>query len=270
MASSKLIVTKEHRRFIEFADAVRRQKTIGICFGQAGVGKTNSARAYASWDKLEPFLEDWGPRTDEDERMYAMCNRKRAVFYNPQVMTTAKLLKSELRLVSTRLSICVDEHLISQNNRSSPPHDRPGNVQLIIVDECERLNAVAVEHLRDFHDRTQIAMILIGMPGMEKQFSRYPQLYSRIGFAHEYKALGQDEIVFVLQRWWMKLGLTLNMDDFTDAQAVGAILRVTRGNFRLIIRLFAQIERVMKINELTTITDEVVDAARSTLVIGYT
>src|SRR5690606_2701561 len=110
--------------------------------------------------------------------------------------------------------------LISQNNRSSPPHDRPGNVQLVIVDECERLNAVAVEYLRDFHDRTQIALILIGMPGMEKQFSRYPQLYSRIGFAHEYKALGQDEIVFVLQRWWTKLGLTLNMDDFTDAQAV--------------------------------------------------
>lgn len=59
------------------------------------------------------------------------------------------------------------------------------------------------------------------------------------------------------------------MDDFTDAQAVGAILRLTRGNFRLIIRLFAQIERVMKINELTTITDEVVEAARSTLVIGH-
>lgn len=267
--SSKLIVTKEHRRFVEFADAVRRQKTIGICFGQAGVGKTNSARTYASWDKLEPFLHAWGPRSDNDERMYATCNRKRTVFYNPQVMTSAKLLKSELRLVSTRFSICVDEHLISQNSRSSPPHDRPGNVQLIIVDECERLNAVAVEYLRDFHDRTQIAMILIGMPGMEKQFSRYPQLYSRIGFAHEYKALGHDEIVFVLERWWKKLGLRLNMDDFTDAQAVGAILRLTRGNFRLIIRLFAQIERVMKINELTTITDEVVEAARSTLVIGH-
>ena len=33
-------------------------------------------------------------------------------------------------------------------------------------------------------------------------------------------------------------------------------------------RLFTQIERIMEINELTVITDEVVEAARSTLVIG--
>ncbi len=43
-----------------------------------------------------------------------------------------------------------------------------------------------------------------------------------------------------------------------------------RGNFRLIQRLFVQIERVLRINDLTVITDDVVEAARSTLVIGAT
>ncbi len=33
-------------------------------------------------------------------------------------------------------------------------------------------------------------------------------------------------------------------------------------------RLFTQVERAMKINELDTITDDVIEAARSTLVIG--
>ena len=42
------IVTKEHRRFTEFANAVRKEKTIGICHGDAGVGKTNSATPYGS------------------------------------------------------------------------------------------------------------------------------------------------------------------------------------------------------------------------------
>ena len=62
------IVTKEHRRFTEFANAVRNDHTIGICHGEAGVGKTHSARRYANWDTLEPFLEAWGPRSDDDRQ----------------------------------------------------------------------------------------------------------------------------------------------------------------------------------------------------------
>lgn len=36
------IITKEHRRFTEFATAVRKERTIGICHGDAGIGKTQS------------------------------------------------------------------------------------------------------------------------------------------------------------------------------------------------------------------------------------
>ncbi|TNU73952.1 ATP-binding protein, partial [Miniimonas arenae] len=43
-----------------------------------------------------------------------------------------------------------------------------------------------------------------------------------------------------------------------------------RGNFRLVHRLFVQIERILKINELHLITNDVIEAARSTLVIGDT
>ena len=143
-------------------------------------------------------------------------------------------------------------------------------VELLIIDEAERLTPTALEMLRDRYDRTQLAIILIGMPGIDQRFRHYPQLYSRLGFSHRYRALGRDELLFVLDRHWKRLGRTLNPDDFTDAQAIAAIARITRGNFRLLERLFPQIQRVLKINELDTITNDVIEAAQSTLVIGVT
>ena len=49
---------------------------------------------------------------------------------------------------------------------------------------------------------------------------------------------------------------------------LAAIIRVTGGNFRLLHRLLTQIAPLMEINTLQTITSEVVEAARESLVIG--
>ncbi len=56
------------------------------------------------------------------------------------------------------------------------------------------------------------------MPSIEKRLARYPQLYSRIGFAHHYRPLGKDELTFVLTQHWRKLGLELDTADFSDAK----------------------------------------------------
>jgi DNA transposition AAA+ family ATPase len=135
------------------------------------------------------------------------------------------------------------------------------------VDEADRLKTAALEQLRDHHDRTGIGLILIGMPGIEKRLARYPQLYSRVGFVHHYKPLSVDEQAFVLARYWPHLQLG-DSDDFATTEAIAALTRITSGNFRLTTRLVDQIERVLEINQLTTITKEVVEAARENLVIG--
>ena len=124
--------------------------------------------------------------------------------------------------------------------------------------------------MRDIYDRGRIGMVLIGMPGLEKRLSRYAQLYSRVGFVHHFKPLSNEEIQFVLRQKWQQLGLDLDMNDFTDAESVAAITRITNGNFRLLQRLLSQVERVLKINELRFITREVVETARELLIIGPT
>jgi hypothetical protein len=60
------IATKEHRRFVELSNAVRKHRYIGLCYGPAGVGKTLSARRYAHWEVVEPFLDEW-PREDRSD-----------------------------------------------------------------------------------------------------------------------------------------------------------------------------------------------------------
>jgi len=168
-----------------------------------------------------------------------------------------------------RVEICIDDHL-HRDVKGCRIVEYQNLVELLIFDETERLSMPALELIRDRFDRTGVGVILIGMPGMEKRLSRYPQLYSRVGFAHHYRPLQADELSFVLTRHWQKLGLTLDDADFTDTQAIASIARITGGNFRLLHRLFVQIERILKINGLSVITDDVVEAARSTLVIGIT
>ncbi len=118
------------------------------------------------------------------------------------------------------------------------------------------------------YDRTGIGIVLIGMPGLQKRLSRYPQLYSRVGFVHGFQALSAIELEFVLRHKWRELGLTLSLDDFEGVEVMASVARITNGNVRLLQRLFSQIQRIMEINALTQITDEVVQAARESLVIG--
>lgn len=260
------IVTHEHRRFVEFADTVRRNATIGLCHGRAGVGKTLSARRYAQRDLIEPLVTQWGRRDPSDAKVYAAAARARTLFFTAPISGAITALRKEITPLITRVGICIDYHLdISQ----SGGHPRTlGLIELIIVDEAERLTTGGLEYLRDQFDRSETGLILIGMPGIEKRLSHYPQLYSRVGFAHEYLTLSKEEMQFVLSRHWKKFGLELDDADFTDTRAASTIIRLTGGNFRLLQRLFMQIERVLRINEVPMITEEVVEAAAQALVIG--
>ncbi len=108
------------------------------------------------------------------------------------------------------------------------------------------------------------------MPGIEKRLARYPQLYSRVGFVHHYRTLSATEQAFIMARHWPHLNLAepSAADDYTTAEAGAAIARITGGNFRLINRLLAQIDRILEINQLSVVTSEVVDTARESLVVG--
>ncbi|PZP56508.1 MAG: ATP-binding protein [Micavibrio aeruginosavorus] len=138
--------------------------------------------------------------------------------------------------------------------------------KLIIIDETERLSPACLDQVRYIYDLGGIGIVLIGMPGLEKRLARYAQLSSRVGFVHKFSPLSADQV----RKVWTKLRssyLNTQKSPISD-EAMTAIIRMTRGNFRLLERLLSQIERVLEINKLSEITLEVVEVARENLVIG--
>jgi DNA transposition AAA+ family ATPase len=137
----------------------------------------------------------------------------------------------------------------------------------LVIDETDRLKIAGLEQIRSIFDQGWIGLVLIGMPGIEKRLARYPQLYSRIGFVHEFRPLAVVETRKLLERRWTPPGVRLP-DHPLESEAVAAIIRITGGNFRLLNRLLTQMERILEINSLKEVTKAIVEAARESLVIG--
>jgi DNA transposition AAA+ family ATPase len=305
--SAAFVETKEYRRFREFCAACRRYRYIGLCYGPPGVGKTLSARHYADWDRVafaDPHACRGGFRTDEvpgnacvfytatvvnspkqiEDDIAWLRRRLRELFLQAirvetePVITAAKRKLDEERDEffvnhdwftgkSERLQRAEDTVYEAVRERAKKSQGVSVPYDLLLVDEVDRLKMSGLEHLRAIFDRGGIGLVLIGMPGLERRLARYAQLYSRIGFVHEFRPLGTAEVRTLLAGW-RPPGVPLPEDLLADAEGVAALIRVTGGNFRLMDRLLTQVGRILELNGLKLITREVVEAARDVLVIG--
>lgn len=272
----EFLVTKQYQLFAEFCDACRHYHYIGLCYGAAGVGKTWSGRYYARWDVIEP-IPLTGTLATSLPPLPAEIMACRAIFYTPSQTVSPRMIEDQIDYLRTKLKYAVtDAKNAAQDNvepRRSSPQDY---TELIIVDEADRLKMQGLEQLRDIYDRSQLGsknplgLIFVGMPGIEKRLARYAQLYSRVGFVHQFNALNREEMLTVLEHDWKQLGLTFTTNNSVTQEAITAIIRTTSGNFRMTQRLFEQIERVVSINQLTAIDKNVIETAREMLVIGTT
>ena len=301
------VVTREYQRFVEFCEACRQYRYIGLCYGPPGVGKTLSARHYTNWDKVEAF-RPYGYSPDAALQEVLASN---TVLYTVPVVISPKELVRDItagrhKLHSIRVEPLVREESIQreelkkreQERRDTafdrdwyadPPleplkpsfadiarlyHDKRSEASdptsLVIIDETDRLKMAGLEQVRDLFDQGGIGLVLIGMPGMEKRLARFPQLYSRIGFVHAFRPLRAEDVRHLLQERWAPAGVALPEEGIAEEEAVAAMIRITGGNFRLLHRLLTQVARLVEINGLEKVTPQVVEAARESLVIGVT
>lgn len=263
MSEPIFIETQEHRRFVEFCEACRQYRYIGLCYGAPGVGKTVSAETHSAWKQLQPLADL--TRTVMPTTMEAFAHH--ALFYTVPVTVSAGQLARQISTQRAELNYVLVSTRMAPPTKEQWQYSEHDLVELIIIDEADRLGSATLEQVRDIYDRSQLGVVLIGMPGIERRLARYPQLYSRIGFVHHFRPLTAIEMRQVVPRLWQEMHH--NNEALAD-DVLLTIMRITGGNFRLIQRLLSQLERIMMINQLPVATKEAVETARVSLIIGVT
>ena len=214
-SSPDFIETLEYRRFVEFCDACRQYRYIGLCFGPPGVGKTLSAMRYSRFESIGAY----DPAIEETPLTPVLDT----VFYTPLVMNSPSRVDTDIKRARETLAGMVrwplrreaqavlrdirdrddrcraKNHDLPEARRTDVASLKPTYMEvfaryaarekavadpttLIVVDEADRLRMTSLEQLRAVFDEGSAGLILIGMPGIEQRVARFAQLYSRIGF----------------------------------------------------------------------------------------
>jgi len=264
----KFISTKEYKRFTEFCNACKKDRYIGLCYGAAGVGKSMAAYEFSHWNEVKNEIK----KMESCKTSYTWPSIEMrdfdTIIYTPKVSNSPSAIFQSIRRIAYDFECLVEASTYKAQLNPDTERLMDERLRLLIIDEADRLQPKCFEQIRDIYDRQKIAVIFIGMPGIEKRLVRFPQLYSRVGFAHVYKPLSKEEIAFIIENHLAELNVTIDPTNFSDHEAIATFARITQGNFRLIDRLLKQTIRIMTLNQLSSVTKETIEAARECLIIG--
>jgi len=194
---------------------------IGVCYSNAGLGKTEAVREYARRNSDVILIE-------ADPGYTAL------VLFQELLSATGGT--SRIRLHDLFSACC---QRLNDSGR------------LLIVDEAEQLPYKALEMLRRLHDKAGIGILLTGMPkllfNLRGNKGEYAQLYSRVSLSVKLPALTEKDTADILERL---------LPECPD-KAKKTFFKESDGNFRRLVKIITHAKRVAKLNN-REIDDEVV------------
>ncbi len=125
------------------------------------------------------------------------------------------------------------------------------NPQIIFIDEIDYLmnNYKSIETLRDIHDETGCPIIFIGMRLAHRKLERYTHLYDRFSEVLKFETFGVNDLSQIINQ--------LSEIPFTPDAIEYIHSKFNR--FRQIVQLINQMENFAKENNLTEITEEIME-----------
>jgi DNA transposition AAA+ family ATPase len=233
------VETAQVQRAASLCRALRETQVLGVLVGLPGVGKT-WATQYVAQQEPEP----------DDAR------------FSPILYTVADVKSSPRAFLGNLLDCLGPDYRIPLPEMTRLVccwiHRRM--VELIIVDDADRLDATCWEIVQDIHDSTHCAFLFIGQPDLPRKLGKNAKLHNRIGISLEMTGLTFDELNVFVRVWQTRrvllqreTGITARFyldgyDDDGDAEIMKEMYRVTTGNLRRVMQFIKQSERVAALN----------------------
>lgn len=213
----------------DIAKTCHVENEIGVCCGDAGIGKTYAVKKYAI-DNTDVILveADLG--------------------YTPKVLFSEIHKKLGFDGCGTIHGMFLD--IIDKLKASG---------RLIIIDEAEHLPYKSLELLRRIYDKAQVGILLVGMPrlimNLKGEKRQYAQLYSRVGISTRLNSLvDEDKIAIISSVIPNYKSIYPTLSDYCA------------GNTRVLTKLLVRAIRISELNGVE-ITDDVLQASISQIIL---
>ncbi len=255
----KFVQTRQHLRFVEFADFCRSNRFLGVCTGRPGVGKEASALDYTQWKSMKDLL-DTPRRPTSPPAKLENCH---SAYWDAEISCSIKRLHSALNLLRNKFDRLVQDSLDwyepDRLRQALPPRNE--FLELIIINHAHRLSYLCMDAINDYRKNNKIGFILLGVPGFDRKVKMYDQVGSDVALYHEYTPPRSEELKQILELRWSSQGVTVE-----DA-AITFIEEVTSSNIQKALNIQSEIERVRGINSISIISPQLVQAASSSLLL---
>ncbi len=121
--------------------------------------------------------------------------------------------------------------------------------RMILVDEADRMNLKCLNVLRDIHDRCCVPIVLIGEEPLRGKLAQERRLISRICHEVIFEEVVPSDVAMFYSR---SLDLELSSKMASD------LAKHSQGDFRMVVRDAQRVERIMRANGLSGITEDLV------------
>jgi len=192
---------------------------MGLVYGEPGVGKTKTAQEMVSKWKMRNYPK--GLYVAADVRITPLQMLK-------------KILREydDIRPANFDDAMRVIRTLVDKKN-----------LDILIIDESERLSRDTLDLVRSIFDTTRLPILLIGMVDILQKLRSHKKFYSRIGIAYHYTALSFEQCEQYLGTFHPLLNQHGKING-SNGNLIEFIFKSTNGEFRRINRLIKQADRL--------------------------